>query len=110
MEEAETYPTRYEISLPMEVFMDRWAWMLQNLGNQRIKVDEQILRQLEEQRQVEQIAAEIRDLRKSQGVSQTELARRIGSTQPSLARFEAGKVPGVSYGFVRRLLEALGAS
>ena len=89
--------------------MDRWSWLLENVGNQEMRIDAHILKQMEDQRRVEAIAQEIRDLRKSRGISQTDLAKRIGSTQPSLARFEAGRVPNVGYTYVRRLLEALGA-
>ncbi|MGH2727909.1 MAG: helix-turn-helix domain-containing protein [Actinomycetota bacterium] len=34
----------------------------------------------------------MRTLRESKGLSQSELARRIGSTQPAVARLEAGGV------------------
>lgn len=36
------------------------------------------------------LAAQLRELRESRGLSQAELARRIGSTQPAIARLEAG--------------------
>ena len=86
--------------------MDRWSWLLENVGSRQIRIDDHILRQMEDQRRVEAIAHEIRDLRKSRGISQTDLAKRVGSTQPSLARFEAGRVPNVGYTYVRKLLEA----
>lgn len=38
------------------------------------------------------LAAQLRALRESRGLSQAELARRIGSTQPAVARLEAGGV------------------
>jgi HTH-type transcriptional regulator/antitoxin HipB len=38
------------------------------------------------------LAAQLRELRESRGLSQAELARRIGSTQPAVARLEAGGV------------------
>lgn len=89
--------------------MDRWSWLLDNVGSRQIKIDDQILRKIEDQRRVEAIAQQIRDLRKSRGISQTELARRVGTTQPSLARFEAGRIHNVGYTYVRKLLDALGA-
>lgn len=50
----------------------------------------------------------VRELRVQQGVSQTELARRAGMTQPAVARFEAGgTVPTLPV--LERLARALGA-
>lgn len=37
-----------------------------------------------------QLCSELRELRKSSSVSQVELARRIGTSQPAIARLEAG--------------------
>lgn len=39
-----------------------------------------------------ELAEQVRALREDKGMSQAELARRIGSTQPSVARLEAGGV------------------
>lgn len=39
-----------------------------------------------------ELAEQVRQLREAKGLSQAELARRIGSTQPSVARLEAGGV------------------
>jgi predicted transcriptional regulator len=36
------------------------------------------------------VLSELRELRKSPPVSQAELARRIGTSQPAIARLEAG--------------------
>ena len=36
------------------------------------------------------LGRQVRELRIQQGLSQTELARRAGMTQPAVARFEAG--------------------
>ena len=50
----------------------------------------------------------VKALRVSQGVSQRELAERIGMKAPNLARIESGRVdPSVSV--VERIAEALGA-
>src|SRR6266508_960836 len=39
-----------------------------------------------------ELGERIRHLREAQGISQAELGRRIGSTQPAIARLEAGRV------------------
>ncbi len=39
-----------------------------------------------------ELGEQIRGLREVRGVSQAELGRRIGSTQPAIARLEAGRV------------------
>jgi HTH-type transcriptional regulator/antitoxin HipB len=39
-----------------------------------------------------ELGEQIRRLREARGVSQAELGRRIGSTQPAIARLEAGRV------------------
>lgn len=39
-----------------------------------------------------ELGERVRTLREEHGISQSELAKRIGSTQPSVARLEAGGV------------------
>jgi HTH-type transcriptional regulator/antitoxin HipB len=39
-----------------------------------------------------ELGEQIRGLREGRGISQAELGRRIGSTQPAIARLEAGRV------------------
>jgi HTH-type transcriptional regulator/antitoxin HipB len=46
----------------------------------------------EQARQSMQIGERIRALREAQGLSQRELGERVGSTQPAIARLEAGGV------------------
>ena len=46
----------------------------------------------ERARRAFELAQQVRKLREAQGLSQAELARRIGSTQPAVARLEAGGV------------------
>lgn len=55
-----------------------------------------------------ELGRRVRELRVQQGMSQTELARRAGMTQPAVARFEAGgTVPTLPV--LERLARALGA-
>ncbi len=53
------------------------------------------------------IAERVRQARERRGVTQAELAARIGSTQPALARLEAGGVTP-SLDTLHRIAEALG--
>ena len=46
----------------------------------------------ERARRAFELGEEIRALREMQRLSQSELARRMGSTQPAIARLEAGRV------------------
>lgn len=56
------------------------------------------------------LARIITQARKAHGMTQSELAARIGSTQPSLSRLENGKVPDVGMEMIRRIGSALGLS
>ena len=51
----------------------------------------------------------VRQLRKAHGLSQRELAEKIGSTQPAIARLEAGGV-APSIDTLERIAGALGAT
>jgi HTH-type transcriptional regulator / antitoxin HipB len=46
----------------------------------------------ERARRTFELGEQIRALREAQHLSQAELARRMGSTQPAIARLEAGRV------------------
>lgn len=54
-------------------------------------------------------AAVIRTAREMAGLSQAELARRIGTSQPALSAYERGHRP-VTPDLVRRILETLGTT
>ena len=58
-------------------------------------------------RQAFELAERVREMREAQGLSQSELARRIGSTQPAIARLEAGGV-APSIDTLERIAVALG--
>ncbi len=49
----------------------------------------------------------IRDAREVAGMTQTELAMRIGVAQPALSRIEAGRT-NLTLGMLRRIAEAMG--
>jgi transcriptional regulator with XRE-family HTH domain len=50
----------------------------------------------------------LRQLRKEAGLTQTELASRVGMRQEALSRFESGHGPDFSAGRLLKLLHALG--
>jgi ribosome-binding protein aMBF1 (putative translation factor) len=54
-----------------------------------------------------EIAERVRRAREDRGLTQAELAARIGSTQPALARLESGGVTP-TLDMLRRIAEALG--
>ncbi len=54
-----------------------------------------------------ELAERVRKARESLGITQAELARRIGSTQPAIARLEAGGITP-SFDTLRRIAAALG--
>jgi HTH-type transcriptional regulator/antitoxin HipB len=54
-----------------------------------------------------ELAERVRDAREHVGLTQAELAARIGSTQPAVARLEAGgSIPSIAT--LRRIATALG--
>jgi predicted transcriptional regulator len=55
------------------------------------------------------LAREIIELRKRQNLTQKQLAEKIGTSQPAIARLESGSYENLSLSFLRRVAEALGA-
>jgi transcriptional regulator with XRE-family HTH domain len=56
------------------------------------------------------VALQLASLRKSFGMSQKELARRIGTSQQQISRLESPSYEGHSLSMLRRVAEVLGAS
>jgi DNA-binding Xre family transcriptional regulator len=54
-----------------------------------------------------QLAEEVIRLRAGKNMSQKELANRVGTSQPTIARLESGKYKNVSLSFLRRIGKAL---
>lgn len=63
---------------------------------------------VEEERLHAKVARQIHDLRTRAGVSQAELARKIGTTQSAVSRLENADYKGHSLGMLRCVAEALG--
>jgi DNA-binding Xre family transcriptional regulator len=55
------------------------------------------------------LAREIVALRKDRHLTQKELAERIGTSQPAIARLESGNYKNLSLSFLRRVAKALNA-
>ncbi len=72
--------------------------------------DDPDLRALIDEEQINtQVAVEIYELRTSRGLTQTELASRVGTTQSVVARLEDADYEGHSLRMLRRIADALGA-
>ena len=55
------------------------------------------------------LAKEVISLRKKMNLTQKELAEKVGTSQPAIARLESGNYKNVSLSFIRRLAFALNA-
>lgn len=56
------------------------------------------------------VAIQLASLRKNAGLSQKELARRVGTSQQQVSRLESPSYEGHSLSMLRRVADALGAS
>ena len=56
-----------------------------------------------------QLAKEVIALRIASNLTQKQLAERMGTSQPAIARLESGNYRNLSLAFLRRLGDALGA-
>ena len=56
------------------------------------------------------VALRLAALRKESGLSQKELAKRVGTSQQQISRLESPSYEGHSLSMLRRVVEALGAS
>jgi len=64
---------------------------------------------LEEERLHAKVARRIQALRTEAGLSQKDLARRVGTTQSAISRLEDADYEGHSLSMLRRVADALGA-
>jgi predicted transcriptional regulator len=55
------------------------------------------------------LAKEVILLRKNNNLTQKELAKLAGTSQPAIARLESGNYKNLSLSFIRKVAEALGA-
>ena len=77
------------------------------LHTRYIKDDSESKKLLEQARQQSDIAEKIYNLRKQAGISQTELADLVGTTQSVISRLEDADYTGHSLEMLRRIAAAL---
>jgi len=70
--------------------------------------DPELVAMVQEARAHRQIAEMIHDLRQSEGLSQSDLAKRIGTSQSTIARLEDCDYTGHTLTMLTRILTALG--
>jgi len=55
------------------------------------------------------LAGEVMQLRENGNLTQKDLAKLVGTSQPAIARLESGNYKNLSLSFIRKVAEALGA-
>jgi predicted transcriptional regulator len=71
--------------------------------------DDEFRREYEETTEEFEVAKEVIALRKMANMTQKELASRVGTSQPAIARLESGNYRNLSLAFLKRVAHALGA-
>lgn len=70
--------------------------------------DENFRREYEMLEKDFEVAKQVIRLRKKLNITQKELAERVGTSQPAIARLESGEYKNLTLSFLRRVGEALG--
>ena len=73
-----------------------------------VEADPNLIAMVQEARAHRQIAELIHDLRESEGLTQASLARKIGTSQSTIARLEDFEYTGHTLTMLTRILTALG--
>jgi predicted transcriptional regulator len=71
--------------------------------------DDEFRREYDELEEEFTIAREVIELRRRHKLTQKELADRVGTSQPAIARLESGNYRNLSLSFIRRVARALNA-
>ncbi|GMO30389.1 MAG: hypothetical protein Ta2B_11180 [Termitinemataceae bacterium] len=69
--------------------------------------DEQFRKEYKQLEDEFNLAEEVLKLRRKQNLSQNDLAKIAGTSQPAIARLESGKYQNVSLSFLRKIGKAL---
>ena len=89
--------------------MDRLAWVdFDDMISEAVK-DKAFVQEYEALREEFELAREVIALRKDRNMTQKELAEKVGTSQPAIARLESGRYKNVSLSFLRKVGAALGA-
>jgi len=89
--------------------MDRLAWVdFDDMISEAVK-DKAFELEYEALREEFELAREVIALRKDRNMTQKELAEKVGTSQPAIARLESGRYKNVSLSFLRKVGAALGA-
>jgi predicted transcriptional regulator len=70
--------------------------------------DENFRKEYERLEEEFEIARQVIKLRKKLNITQKELADRVGTSQPAIARLESGEYKNLTLSFLRRVGKALG--
>jgi predicted XRE-type DNA-binding protein len=91
-------------------------WIMRGKKSFMQWIDEQLDRDTQLRRQVEEALSEMRieqdlvALREESGLSQRQVAKMIGVTQPAIAKIESGKVKNIQLKTLVQFATALGGS
>jgi transcriptional regulator with XRE-family HTH domain len=73
-------------------------------------LDQDFARRFEKAGRAWEVALRLAALRQQSGLSQQELARKVGTSQQQISRLESPSYEGHSLSMIRRVVEALGAT
>ncbi|MGE0824331.1 MAG: XRE family transcriptional regulator [Candidatus Binatia bacterium] len=76
----------------------------------QLHTDSNLNRQVEETLQAMRIEQDLVALREARGVSQTQLAKTLGVSQPAVAKLESGKARNIELRTLVRAVSALGGT
>jgi ribosome-binding protein aMBF1 (putative translation factor) len=68
----------------------------------------EVKKEYDELEEEHRLATELIKLRQKSGLSQRELAKKVKTSQPCIARLESGRYQNVSMAFLRKVSHALG--
>ena len=74
----------------------------------QLRMDADLNRQVKETLQAMRIEQDLVALREARGVSQTQLAKTLGVSQPAVAKLESGKAKNIELRTLVRAVSALG--
>lgn len=74
----------------------------------QLRTDDDLNRHVEEILQTMQIEQDLVALREARGVSQTQLAKTLGVSQPAVAKLESGRAKNIELRTLVRAVSALG--